>query len=286
MRWKEFQADLDSLVLEGGVAAEVLPADLEELSLCFADLRTRSATKLSELVNRLKAQDPDNPAFLPFGLFGLLHGTGLRETAHTRMLAWLFDPRMAKLEHGLPRDVFMPILEFVSSDKSWPRDGAIYSVTKVTAEKFTAAGKRIDIWVEGKLVTPDGDINEWLVVFEAKLDAPLRDQLRFYVDEGKLWQALSPRRLEPCYVYLKDGTAPDEYWTELSFLKIYELIWPKIKNQSAAPGYHMARYYLAGILADIEGWAIPIRVSAHHLDYEMIQFCSTLLKRTERFENE
>ncbi len=206
----------------------------------------------------------------------VLDGTGLHETAHTRILAWIFDPKK-KSEHQLPEDLFSGVLDFVTRETKWPEGN--YLVTSVKAERSTSDGKRTDIWVEGT-VTPQRRTKKWLIVIEAKVNAQLTDQLHSYEKEADDWQKKGNDRLQPCFVYLNDGYSVDDetlskVWVGLSFIKLFEIIWRKVNTHSSAAGFHFVRYYLSGILSEIEGWSLPLEAD-DHVDYEMIEFCNNL----------
>jgi len=287
-RWKAFQKELDYFALDKQVITEVHIKDIDVLTSEFTQLRERSRTELGRLIRNLKKQDPDNPAFLSVSLLGLLHGTGLRETAHTRLLAWFFDPEKAKHEHGLPETLFISVLEWIRSEyeSDWP-EGEYVTIT-IEAEKYTRDGNRIDLWIEGKVIAKDKSYSEWLVVIEAKVEANLsKEQLKPYETEAKNWKNKNKNRLAPCFIYLKDGTDADvnnrnNNWNPMSFVTLVEILWPKIKSAKItnslqySDGYHLARYYLAGILSDIEGWTLPLKVSNGGFDYQKIDFARSL----------
>lgn len=289
-KWNEFFQDLDLLILNGHLPGEVHKKDLEYVSNELTKLRTRSLERSPALVGELYSKDKDNPAFLPTSLLRILDGTGLREVAHTRILAWAFDPERAEDEHGLPRDLFLSVLDRLSADADLDWPAGEYEIGKVEAERYTSCGRRIDIWVEGHVTTAAGEKNQWLVVIEAKIAAQLTDQLQYYETEARAWQRAGRKRLNPSFVFLKDGSPVDdvvssEDWLPLSFKTLFELLWARIREHPEAPGYHLARHYLSGVLADVQGWTLPLKASTTIVDYQMIEFCLDLNPTSERCKN-
>jgi hypothetical protein len=279
LRWPTFLEELENFRIP---SHELASEEYKMLDLELSGWRARSVEQFENLIGTLKQDDKDNPVFLPFSLLGILHGTGLRETAHTRLLAWLFDPRQSKNGHELPKDVFLPVLEKLleKSSLTWPTDGE-YQVNKVVAERPTEKGRRVDIWVEGQ-VTTNNLTKFWLVVIEAKLEASLTDQLYFYEKEASLWQKEKgeQRTLEPCFVYLKDGSLTneeDEKWIPLAFTDLFDSIWPTVKKFPDAAGYHLIRYYLGGILKDVAHWPLPL-VKASSVNYQALSYLRSLNK--------
>jgi hypothetical protein len=294
LRWNAFQKELDRLVLDGHIPGETHPDRFSELGKEFSLLRRRSKETLNGLIDELKHRDEDNPAFLSVSLLGLLHGTGLRETAHTRLLAWIFDPNSAgngkRPRHGLTKHLFVAVIKWAQRQNKLPwASGGRYSVKRVDVEKCTTEGKKTDIWIEGEVKYSDGSVREWLAVIEAKVKHQVTgDQLKHYQTEAMAWQKRgAKKRLRPWLVFLKDGSPagdwdPGKQWTPLSFVQLFEILWPKIRRSRDADGYQMTRYYLAGILSDIEGWTLPLEVPKAGLDYQMLDLCKQLkLKRSE-----
>lgn len=293
LRWELFKQELNTLVPKGHIANEIHQDDISILKEKFQQLRDRSRKKQSDLIKKLEKLDEKNPAFLSFSLLGVLHGTGLKETAHTRLLAWLFDPKKAKDEHGL-NSLFIPVLEWVRPNNMWPPGG--YEIIDVVAEKRTEDDKRIDLWIEGKVKTGDVE-KEWLAVIEAKVEANLRDgQLKDYEKEAEAWyEAQKTTRLKPLYIFLNKGdlyiTKKDanQVWIPLDFMKLFELLWLKIKSEKSnelVDGFQLARYYLAGILSDVEGWRLPLKALDSKLDYQIIDLSLILINRIENKESQ
>lgn len=276
-RWPMFQEELIRIISRIDSVNEIHREDMKYLRPVFVSLRQRSQLSLAERIKLLKECDPDNPAFLKFGLLNVLHGTGLRETAHTRLLAWILDPQK-RIEHEIPEAVVAPLLGRMHQNMNWP-SGKL-SISNVVAEKVACERKRIDIWIEGSLITTAQQNYHWLIVIEAKLEAELSDQLAYYELEAKKWQDQDTRHLDPCFIYLKDGSKADfetKYdWEPLDFRELVSLLWPGLKKCKEAAGYHLMRCYLAGLLADVAGWELPIGICENVADYSMIRYLSVL----------
>jgi hypothetical protein len=227
--------------------------------------RELAVAKLESAITKLKGNDELNPALLGVSLLRVLHGTGLREVAHTRLLTWLMNPDE---DHGFSIFLLQTFLSHIADGK-WASDKTL-KVTCIQAErKLSNNNKRIDIWIEGT-VRPSDDITEhkWLVIIEAKVDSSESDgQLDAYKSEADMWFNKNTK-IKPLLVFLTRGNDKEqansdeagEAWTSLSFKKLSELLWNSAKQNGKldAPGIHMLRYYIAGILADVYGWNLPI----------------------------
>jgi hypothetical protein len=286
LRWSEFRNALDGLVLTGNVPAEIHPKHVSELEKQFVRWRETAKTKLANKLAQLKDADPENPAFLSVSLLRLLDGTGLRETAHTRMLAWMFNPARCKdgkgAGHGLPPDLFLTVLDWAKPKlkQKWPHGD--YAIKRVQAEKSIANDQRVDIWIEGTVRNTGGNDLEWLAVIEAKVEGARREeQLDAYEQEGGRWVAAAADRLPPCLIFLTKPGYGDlsEDWLSLTYLDLFKLLWLRISalsDKNHIDGYQLVRYYLAGILCDLHGWQLPLELSEGNVDYQMIEFADFL----------
>jgi PD-(D/E)XK nuclease superfamily len=108
--------------------------------------------------------DKDDPLRCPISMFRTMD-CGRLETAHTRTLAWLLDP---KREHGFGTTLLACLLRRLSGDD---RSDAL-RVERVESE-FSIDGSgakgRLDVLAEG--TWNDGDRDGWVLVVEAKVDA-------------------------------------------------------------------------------------------------------------------
>lgn len=203
-----------------------------------------------------------NPAFLGISLLRILHGTGLRETAHTRLLAYFLNPIEI---HGFERLLLRALISHIT-DEPWGKDCSL-KLDSIQAERILSEnGRRTDIWIEGTVQPSDFKTEQkWLVIVEAKTDSSeSNEQLADYEIEADNWFKKDENRLEPLFVFLTiDGgegqTSAKNDWLPLSFRDISELLWTAARNNEDAPGVHILRHYISGILSDMYGWHLPIQ---------------------------
>lgn len=260
-KWFEFQSELATL------HGNALKSQVD----IFKKMRKRCITELPKMIEYLRKVDSMNPAFCGVSLLRVLSGTGLRETAHTRILAWIFDPNKNN-EHKLGKRIFID--SFLSWIRSHPGKPKInfppgdYSVKNVIPERHTGTDRkgRVDLWIDGTAKV-DGIDRVWLVIIEAKVEADLsKHQLDDYQRTAKDWQKSHKNALEPCFVYLSDGSEADrKNWIPLAFETLTELIWTAVKpdpgkTETLTDGIHLIRLYLAGVLSDVVRWDIPIEM--------------------------
>ncbi len=285
--WIEFQSELATLHRNARNSQGKI----------FDQMRDQCKMKLPVLISDLHAADPANPAFCGVSLLRVLGGTGLQEIAHTRTLAWIFDPSKND-EHTLGEKIFVDSL--ISWIQSHPGKSRVnfppgdYSVQNVVPEKHTGTDRkgRIDLWIDGTAKV-DGVDRVWLVIIEAKVEAELSDhQLGDYVDSAKAWKKKHKKSaLNPCFIYLKerrkadrkDGRKADRNakWVPLDFDTLVELIWEAVptpcKTEPFSDGFYLVRLYLAGVLSDVVGWKLPIRASVGDaVNYSMFDYAQHL----------
>lgn len=285
-RWLSFNDGLNDLVRRGCVDGEIHPDDIKSLAAAFKRCRENVTGQLRDAITELRNNDPLNPAFLPVSLLGVLHGTGLRETAHTRILTWILNPNG---NHGFGD---LPLRAFLAKivDENWPQVESL-RLNKIHAErtlKNTGSGRRIDVWIEGQVHKPDTETTvNWLVVIEAKVEIDeSENQLADYEEEARKYvKDAGNAFLEPLFVFLtKDGhegtTSAKGKWQPLSFQHITEILWCATQNNPAAPGFHLVRYYLSGILSDIYGWPLPMNEETTHGKYAAVEFIRSITQKT------
>lgn len=260
------------------LAYEAAPlAEYGELSNILMELREAAVDRLKRAVGRLSALEiQHHPIFQSISLLEVLNGSGLRETAHTRIISWLLDP---KKPHGFGSKILFSLLEYLAIEGRLPfaaeliTDEAI-CVTKVAAEHPLSdkSGRRIDIWLEGEVKeSPDGIAKKWLVIIEAKVDsAESNKQLQYYEREARKWEGSDCCR--PVFVFLTRkgnhaATGKKEEWLPMGFESVARVIWWAIKDKQSKAGFHLAQYYISGVLADVCEWPIPFPnvLSEHEL---------------------
>lgn len=282
--WIEFQSELEKLHRNARSSQGKI----------FDQMRERCKIKLPVLISDLHAADPSNPAFCGVSLLRVLGGTGLQETAHTRTLAWIFDPNKND-EHKLGEEIFVDsLIPWIQSHPSKSKVNfppGDYSVRNVRAERHTGTDRkgRIDLWIDGTAKV-DGVDRVWLVIIEAKVEAELSNhQLGYYEDAAKAWKKLHKKNaLNPCFIYLKDGRKADgnAKWIPLDFDTLVELIWEAVptpcKTEPFSDGLYLVRLYLAGVLSDVVGWELPIRASVGDaVNYSMFDYVQNLHQKVK-----
>lgn len=249
---QEFLRDLavvhDSICL-GEAAQSVSDNDLGTLASYLDEWRGGAINQLSERLERLPE---DDPLRCPVSLFGTMD-YGRLETAHTRALAWLLDPRK---EHGFGSVLIDALLSRISG-KSLPTE-----VRRVEGELPLGGHGRLDLFVEGDWIGADGQRNPWALLLEAKIDAwEGDDQLSRYerwLDKHALSHGCETFRVFLAPIGRHSDTSTQD-WSSLSFEELAETFRSVLGKLTRTPGYHFLRYYLAGVLRDVCQWPIPIR---------------------------
>jgi hypothetical protein len=183
---------------------------------------------------------------------------GRLETANTRALAWLFDPKSA---HGFGDTILRAFLQSIPSDfQSQP-----FSVEYVIPEHwFSNGGKnengRIDVYATGHFGKGPQASVPWVLVVEAKIDASEQPaQLERY----ERWVETRHPNAYFLPVFLTPEGKPPETaagdWMCVSFRSLacsLRRAYSKLDEES--PGFHFLRYFVAGILMDVCGWRLPL----------------------------
>lgn len=265
-RLELFLNELANFENQKNVDMAIDPVDYSTIEAALFNCRKRAVAKLESAISDLHGTDPLNPTFLGVSLLRILHGTGLRETAHTRLLTWLLNPSENHGFEGLLLRDFMS--HIIGDENPWSMDETL-KVTSIYAERtLSEKNRRTDIWIEGT-VYPEDFKNErkWLVVVEAKVESfESNEQLADYETEANSWfKKDENNRLKPLFVFLtRNGdegqTAVDNNWIPLTFQVLSELLWTAAKNKVDAPGIHILRHYISGILSDMYGWRLPVKL--------------------------
>lgn len=260
--------------------------ECEALEKIFRNLSKHTYRKLAESWGSLGDKEiSKHPAFQTISLLSVLDGTGLKETAHTRIFSWIFHPAQ---KHGFDQAPIRAMLNHLFEAGQFPfPPHYIFSDIEVEAERVLSdrSGKRIDIWITGLArKSIKGVPIKWLIVVEAKVDAlESLDQLGSYETEAKKWATKSEKAgnkyIDPIFVYLtREGKAAkrgSQNWRPITFEQISGLIWNSIKDREDAPGFHLTRYYISGVLADVCEWPIPLPrsiVPSHLNRYSLLSF--------------
>lgn len=226
--------------------------------ICFLgehlqEWRSRAQRQLHGLLARLPV---DDPLLCPISLFRTMD-YGRLETAHTRALAWLLDPRK---EHGFGDKLLATLLARIE-DIALPIEiQNVESERLIDGPRVFETTGRIDILAEGSWIGKGGKRIPWVLVIEAKIDAEEgEEQLSWYED----WLDAAAGNRQVLRVFLTpDGREPEtgrQDWFPLKFQELVETFRSVFDELRDKPGSHFLRFYLAGVLRDVCGWPVPIR---------------------------
>jgi hypothetical protein len=244
----KFLADLN-YIFETDPSEDVSVEDLERLESELQEWGRRCDRELNEELANL----PENhPIKCPISLLGI-RGCGRLEVAHTRTLAWLLNPRES---HGFGKAMLDVLLRSFQGGRKL----VAFDVREVDAERFYrnsdgADAGRTDIWIELTWRNPTG-MKPRLVVIEAKVDASEGDeQLSRYNKAIKEWLAEHRSTGSTVWRIFLTRTAEEaetgKGWMQLSFSSLARIFWGTSNSLATTPGYHVLRFYLAGVLKDI-----------------------------------
>lgn len=259
----KFFSDLDFVYQAEFV--DGLDADLLRLAKSFDSWR---AHKRLQVVDYLVALPPDDPLLCPVSLLGTIQ-QGRLETAHTKALAWLLDPRQG---HGFG-DALLKALLIRLTSHSVP---AGFSVEWVESEYPALAAEEgedgyLDVIGKGSWAV-GGKPTTWVLVIEAKIDhTESEGQLAKYDS----WLAAHYREVTVIRVFLTvDGRRAetgDTKWQPLSFLELVNVFRPVLPQFAQTAGLPYLRYYLAGVLRDV--CQCPLHVTADCTDpYTLLKY--------------
>lgn len=223
--------------------------DLSKLARRFRVIKDSAINDLGgkDWLKKLPANDPLR---CRVGLFGTLD-LGLRETAHTRALAWLLDPRA---EHGFGDALLQAFLQDAFRLSGSPE------LTDVRVSSELPSGKsqdRLDIFLEGRWTLPERQAEDWMVIVEAKIQAVEgEDQCARYESQFRKRMAGSDRTslvfLTPEGRKAKSSTnRGTSGWKTLSFIRLMALFRQRLPSLEGLPGVEFLRLYMTGVLEDL-----------------------------------
>lgn len=227
---------------------DTLPLASDENLRFLADRFEEWRRKTNEFVRAHLAElDKNDPLLCPISLFRP-RGYGRLETAHTRTLAWLLDP---KGEHGFGTTLLAALLRHLSHNDC-SKSLQVERVKPEYAIDGSDAKGRLDVLAQG--TWEDGERAGWVLVIEAKVDAwEGEDQLQKYEE----WLRSNAGRREVFRVFLTPEGRPSEpgveEWESISFLELVRIFRAVYSGLRETPGFHFLRFYLAGVLQDICG---------------------------------
>lgn len=246
-----FIRDLDEvqkgLSFETNLGPPIPAGDLAFLSTRLDEVRRDTLRKLGgrNWLMKLPAHDPLRSLVSLFAALDL----GLRETAHTRALAWLVDPKRS--EHGFGDLLLRVFLKEIFQLSMEPE------LSEVMVESETVNGEsrdRLDICIRGTWRLSGGSAQRWLVIVEAKITAGEgQDQCARYEKQSRRKIARAHRH---ALVFLTpDGrhstTGSRRRWKRFSFTKLMALFRTQLPRLRRKPGFEFLRLYMTCVLKDI-----------------------------------
>jgi hypothetical protein len=246
-----FVHDLDlvqqAVSVDPKAGTAVPESDFENLANLFEKMKSDTLRRLGGENWRSRLPEHD-PLRSPVGLFGPLD-LGLRETAHTRALAWLMDPN--RIDHGFGDTLLRAFLREIFDLSVDPQ------LFQVIVESETVSGEnrdRLDICMCGMWRLSDRKPESWLVIVEAKIDAGEgKDQCARYEKQSREKIARSRRH---ALVFLSpDGrpsaTGSKRRWKRFTFTKLMAIFRAQLPTLNGTVGFEYLRLYMTGVLKDI-----------------------------------
>ena len=248
-----FLTDLDRVHRQTAADQEpfllALDYDLSGLAHQFDAIRSCAFEKLggSQWLENLPTYDP---LCCRVSLFGTLD-LGLRETAHTRALAYLLN---RDEDHGFG-DILLRA--FLKQIFGWDDDPQLTDVRVISELQSDGSRDRLDIFMKGRRTLTDSKVVTWMVIVEAKIDADEgEDQLARYEDQ--LYEKIASSDYHALVFLTPDGREPTTdskgggpKWTPLSFIKLMAQFRQRLPELSELPEFGYLRHYMTGVLKDL-----------------------------------
>src|SRR6266540_1614579 len=152
----EFVTELEQVYASLGMEPEV---DLHFLAEQFTAWRRRTQELLHEYSAGLSKYDP---LLCPISLFRTMD-YGRLETAHTRTLAWLLDP---KKEHGFGDKLLAALLRRLDGAEQFDALRDLHLASEYPTEATGTKG-RLDVLAEGEWVVGHSAPVRWVLAIEA-----------------------------------------------------------------------------------------------------------------------
>jgi hypothetical protein len=251
--------------------------DHSELAARLTEWRQHARAEMHRLSD-LPKNDPLNCAISLFAPMDY----GRLETANTRALGWLFDPRQG---HGFGTTLLKTFLASLHHEFG----NAEFFVDKVECERMIShigenASGRLDILATGRFAKHSGIDLPWVLLIEAKIDASEQpNQLERY----EQWvDARHPDALFVRVFLTPDGRPAESgsgNWKAMSFLSLacaLRRAYGMLSEEN--PGYHYLRFFITGVLSDICGWRLPLPRAHACLDpYGYLEYLRTVHETLE-----
>lgn len=252
---RRFREDLERFRLTrdrwNPISSETPPESLKKLDKRLSKALARAKDEVGDMVKRHREEWPDSPLFTRVSLFQPLE-YGRLETAQTRALAYLFDPK-AEPDHGFGDQLLRAFLEQIRCTP----DGDI-STAEVEAEKVIKYEKsyvRLDV----DIAIPSANPRRRTII-EAKVDALGSE------DQCSAIRKAVKDNADGCecsFVYLYPRSRQDEFkveepWIPLTWEELAIAFLRCLKNNRKAAGAAFLNLYIAGLLSDLEEYNLPV----------------------------
>lgn len=222
---------------------------LRRLTRVFDEIRAGAIKRLggNDWFEKLPANDPLRNRV---GLFDTLD-LGLRETAHTRALAWMLDPQA---EHGFGAILLQAFLREIFDLSDDPQVAGV----RVHSElRSSESQSRFDVFLQGNWTLPGQPVEPWMVIVEAKVEAAEGDDqcIRY---EARLQERVDAFKSRGLVFLTPEGRKPrtasdreSSAWTPLSFVRLIALFRTRLPKLQEKPGHEFLRLYMTGVLKDL-----------------------------------
>ncbi len=176
-------------------------------------------------------------------------------------------------EHGFKHSLAQQLMELLEESGF---DGHV-NVEQVRAEHAIEGG-RLDILIYGTSHEKDGEIDKWLLIIEAKVDAAESQE---QLDRYETWINKSAGDRAVYKVFLTPRQhmvdTADDGWIRVSFLELACAFRRACSQFTNEPGKHFLVYYISGLLRDVCGGALLTVDAADCADpYSFMNYLQTV----------
>jgi PD-(D/E)XK nuclease superfamily len=216
--------------------------DYHSLGNILNKFRSSTINEVKDLISR----DKDDPLFCPISLFESME-YGRLEVANTRTLAWLLNPHA---KHDFNNLLLSKLINYKFNKE-------IKNNFSVDCEVDCPSYGRLDILA-------DCHEEKWVLVIEAKIDSPERDDQLFDYDN---WLERHRKGYSSMKLFLtQDGkigkTDKRKEWVQSTFFEVAMIFHEaykelKISNKDSQ-SLPFLKYYICGLLSDLSGFHLPL----------------------------
>lgn len=238
-----------------------------EIKALLGEVDSSNATDIDDLLPQLRALrelfikksetialklSEDHPVMMPFGILGELSIAQLHETVHTKMLAWLLDP---KKSHGFGTTFLQALLSESGAELSHLTE------VQVRTEYTLSSGLgRLDIFVFGKGCDPKQTVDWglWIEIKSKQTTQEGANQLKRYEHHRSGW-SYSTGGQDYGIFLTPDGRLPKStdgigLWKAISHINLIQILWREAENLHPKPlGLEWLRLYLSSVAKEYTG---------------------------------